>query len=341
MLTSQLKSEIAKLFPNAKFDASLQSYQNYLKPAGKAWMICDMNDAVLEYTPTLSAIAKLKQEYNFPIKAIGKHSNIMFTERGFDGLILILDALPVKPEDIEVCEDRVIVKKSAPLSYLVMVLAEKGVDYWHLNGIPGTVFGAVLNNSGGNRTGLSIASNNAITKITTYDLEEDCEKIFIPDADFFKIRGSLLKDLNYRQTRYVITQVEMLAPRENPEIINEKIAQISDKRSVVNREGYAYHTAGSFWSNGHALRDRGKRVRELLAEVNVFSTVTNGIGYSPNFGFLYTSATTTDKQLAQYTKTNFVAIKERFNFELHAEVEIIDKAGQISINEFWEQNQIE
>jgi UDP-N-acetylenolpyruvoylglucosamine reductase len=214
-------------------------------------------------------------------------------------------------------------------------LAEKGLDLSHLVGIPGSVFSAVLNNSGANTSGMSIASNNSIRKVVTYDLFEDCEKIFIPDEKFFGIRSSLLKDQNYKETRYVITQIELSPRKEDPNIIKEKITQINQRRSLVLREGYQYHTAGSFWSNGHALAATGKRVREMGAECGIQEEVIDGVGYTPEFGFLYTAATTTDKQLAKYTKRSFDAIKAKFNYELHAEVEIIDRDGQISISEFW------
>ena len=114
-MTEELKTEITKIFPNAKFEADLQACQNYLKPAGKAWMLCEAKDSVLEFIQTLSAIAKLKQRFNFPVKVIGSHSNIIFTERGFDGLILVMDRVPAQPDDIEIIDDRVIVKKPVPL----------------------------------------------------------------------------------------------------------------------------------------------------------------------------------------------------------------------------------
>lgn len=330
-----LNSEIIKIFPNTRFDADLQVCQNYLKPAGKARMLCYAKDSVFEFIPTLSAIAKLKRQFNFPVKVIGGHSNLLFTEKGFEGLVLIVDCIPAKSEDIEIIENQVIVKKPVPLSYLISVLTEKGLDISHLTGIPGTVFSAVLNNSGTNTTGMSIASNNTVSRIVTYDLQEDCEKIFMPDTSFFVIRGSLLKDLNYRQTRYVITQVELCPQKVATAIIKEKISQINVKRTIVNQEGWSFHTAGSFWSNGHAMQATGKKVRELLQETGQFTKIENGIGYSPNFGFLYTSAITTDQQLAEYTKMNFDAVKTKFNFELHKEVEIIDHDGQITIEEFW------
>jgi UDP-N-acetylenolpyruvoylglucosamine reductase len=335
-MPDELKTKLQQIFPNTIFNVDLTDYQNYLKPSGKCWALCSIENLDTDFLQKLSKLTKLKKEFNFPIKVIGKHTNIIFTERGFHGLLLIIDRKNISSDDVVIKDNIVIVNNPVPLAYLVTLLSEKGFDLSCLIGIPGTVFSAILNNSGANTSGMSTSSSN-VRKIITYDLQEDCIKEFIPDEKFFSIRSSLLKELNYKQTRYVILQVEISPVREEVSIIKDKINETNKRRSIVNREGYQYHTAGSFWSNGHALKATGKRVREMGAECGIQDIIIDGIGYTSNFGFLYTSATTTDKQLASYTKKTFDTIKNKFNYELHAEVEIIDQDGQISISDFWKQ----
>jgi UDP-N-acetylenolpyruvoylglucosamine reductase len=336
-MNEQLQAKLKEIFPTIIFNAELTGFHNFLKPAGKAGAIAKLYEASKTKLEALTELANLQKEYDFPIKVLGAHSNILITSAGFEGLILLDTFSGSIEQALEVSDNgKVIVSQPILLSWAVKHLADKGYDLTHLAGIPGTVFAAVLNNSGANRTQKSISSDDCISKVQVFDLQEAKLKELEISEDFFSVRNSKLKDINKPVSRYVIMSVEFNLLQRDAQELKAILKDYSVNRSKVSVEGYQYHTAGSFWSNGHALKATGKRVKELTQELGIFDKEINGVGYSPEFGFLYTSAESTDKDVADFTKLSYDSVLAKYNYKLHAEVEILDRQGLIDIEAYWQ-----
>ena len=98
---------------------------------------------------TVTALAGVVAEYRPPLLVIGKGSNLLVADAGFDGLALVLDG---ELAQLEIDPDRGEVRAGAgvPLQSLARATAsagQHGLEFFV--GIPGTVGGAVRMNAGG------------------------------------------------------------------------------------------------------------------------------------------------------------------------------------------------
>ncbi len=134
------------------------------------------------YTPnnieSLTRVFKYLNDKNIKYFIIGNGSNVLADDSFFDGVVINIKKMPTY---IDIYEDYIDVSASYQTSKLVNYLASKELgDLSFLCGIPGTIGGAVYNNSGafGDCIGNHILSITYITKSGMIDT------IFKEDADF-------------------------------------------------------------------------------------------------------------------------------------------------------------
>jgi len=92
----------------------------------------------------LKFILKVVNENNIPLHVIGNGSNILFTDKGIDGIVIKLqfDEINVNGEVVEV-------GAGVQLSKLAMIALKNSLSgLEELAGIPGTIAGAVKMNAG-------------------------------------------------------------------------------------------------------------------------------------------------------------------------------------------------
>ena len=189
----------------------------------------------------------LKQ--NIPIFILGGGSNILFSDNGFNGIIL-----KIQNEDFKAEDTKVICGAGLSLAKLIKLTLENrlsGLEF--MAGVPGTIGGAIFGNSGafGKEIGDFVERVEAIDINSLEDIildKNECE---------FEYRNSLFKkSKNYLekiensanlQNHFVLTKVELRLKKENIEDIKKEI-----EKNILTRGSnlpYGNHSAGCIFKN--------------------------------------------------------------------------------------------
>jgi UDP-N-acetylmuramate dehydrogenase len=190
---------------------------------------------------------------------LGGGSNLLFSDAGFDGLVIKFSF-----NEIAINGDEVTVGGGMPLFLVIKKTADAGLAGMEsLAGIPGTVGGAAANNAGAYGT-------------TIGDVFHSAELLFpdgraaTVDRDWmqYAYRASRLKFWN-DGGKPVLTKITLKLKKSEPEILNEKIKEIFIGRSKTPK-GFC---AGCAFKNikGEAVADMLEKHDFTPDEKNIFA----------------------------------------------------------------------
>ncbi len=141
----QLKQELTSLIGSpVKWDCPLRDYTSF-RIGGPARAL-----VTVENIDELQDLIRFLEKYELPFRAIGRGTNLLVSDQGFQGVAILL-AGEFKEITILEQEDVVIVTAGAgySLNRLAKVCVEKGISGLEfVFGIPGTVGGAAIMNAG-------------------------------------------------------------------------------------------------------------------------------------------------------------------------------------------------
>lgn len=188
------------------------------------------------------------------IRLIGSGTNLLVNDQGVSGLVIHL-AAPAFGE-IEVQENRIIAGGGAKLSHFVATAVREGFSGpEQLVGLPGTIGGALHNNTGahGVDIGTWVASANVLTR-----------------AGELATRGKESLAFSYRQSslsELVILSAEFSFEREMPELLTKEMQKLwiyrrASQPTVDQNAAYMFEDVGGV-SAGKLIEQaglKGKRV---------------------------------------------------------------------------------
>ncbi len=191
----------------------------------------------------LVLLLKFLKEEEIMWRIIGRGTNLLVADRGFPGVILLLGKeFQAISGCIDMGDDRVLVRAGSgcSLGRFSLNCMEKGLAGLEFaGGIPGTVGGAVIMNAGA--WGEDISSIvNSITLTS-----DDGEKVLKREDLHFEYR--CWKDYSDISGGAVISEVEFLLKREDPEKIRGRCRRLQEKRRRIQPSSFA--NAGSFFKN--------------------------------------------------------------------------------------------
>lgn len=178
------------------------------------------------------AMAKDKQ---WPHYVIGGGSNILVSDKGFDGLIIRM-----KLSDIKIDGTSVIAEAGVSLIKLINDTAKAGLTGLELlAGIPGTFGGAVRGNAGA--FGSSIG--DAVESVLALDVEKDSLITMAAAECDFSYRNSFFK----KNPQYIIVSARLQLQQGATEDVAAKIKATIEKRIANELSGEK--SAGSYFMN--------------------------------------------------------------------------------------------
>lgn len=253
-----------------------------------------------EFMLTLNAL----DDCNIRAKTVGNCTNILVSDRGYDGAFIRLNDMA----DAVVDGVDMYLSAGVNLSYAANIAAENNLSGLEsLTGIPARIGGALHNNAGAFGTEIG----DKVYKIEV--LNGDCVQILDKDSLYFKYRGGIVADKNLIVTAAWLrlkkdNKADILARQENA--AKRRLSTQPSKPSAgstfkrVNGIGAGYYI--------DKLKMKGYRVGG--AEIS-----RKHAGFIINRG----GATTDD-----YIKLKNIAaekVYKEFGLELQSEVEILDE----------------
>jgi UDP-N-acetylmuramate dehydrogenase len=189
-------------------------------------------------------IERAKQE-NIKFLVIGAGSNILFSDDGFDGLVVVFKADNLSRENFNIerrtIENNTIIKVDAsiPFSFLIYELKNLSGLEWGI-GIPGTLGGAINGNAGAFNESISdYVENVDVIDVSSDDITE--RKIKQKDC-FFGYRSSIFKG----NSDLIVVSVELKLCKDREEDIKNRISDNLSKRRIKQPNGFSI---GSIFKN--------------------------------------------------------------------------------------------
>jgi UDP-N-acetylmuramate dehydrogenase len=188
-----------------------------------------------------------------PFFILGVGSNILFSDKGFNGLVIKL-----QNTQYEIRNTKVVAEAGVPLQKLVLETAKKGLSgLENLAGIPGTLGGAIWGNAGafGREIG-DLVEEVKILQIANGKLQivnfkkEDCK---------FGYRESIFK----RKENWIILEAILRLKKGRKKEIEEKIKEILRLRK--EKQPLEFPSAGSVFKNV-PIEKVPKEIREKFKE---------------------------------------------------------------------------
>lgn len=253
----------------------------------------------------LIELLKVLKKNNIKFKIFGNGSNILASDKVYDGVIIRLD----KFNKVKVDGDIVYAEAFVNLISLSLTCLNNNLTGFEwASGIPGTVGGACYMNAGAYLKSVS----DVLISVTV--LDEDYNVLEIPLKDLeFGYRKSNLMDKGY-----IILGAKFKLSKGNYDDILNLITERRERR--YKNQPLNYPSAGSVFRNPD-----GDYAGRLIEECNLKGYVKGGAKISDmhaNFIVNYNNATSSDvKDLIELAK---LKVHEKFNIDLKCEQELFN-----------------
>lgn len=253
----------------------------------------------------LIELLKVLKKNNIKFKIFGNGSNILASDKVYDGVIIRLD----KFNKVKVDGDIVYAEAFVNLISLSLTCLNNNLTGFEwASGIPGTVGGACYMNAGAYLKSVS----DVLISVTV--LDEDYNVLEIPLKDLeFGYRKSNLMDKGY-----IILGAKFKLSKGNYDDILNLITERRERR--YKSQPLNYPSAGSVFRNPD-----GDYAGRLIEECNLKGYIKGGAKISDmhaNFIVNYNNATSSDvKDLIELAK---LKVHEKFNIDLKCEQELFN-----------------
>lgn len=225
-------------FPRLEKDVALKDYTTF-RIGGPAKYFLRTSDR-----KELKSIVEAAKKENIPFLVIGGGSNILFSDKGFNGLVVVYKVENLSREQslIERSEfgDEVIIKANAsvPLSYLVSQLSDLSGLEWAA-GIPGTLGGAINGNAGAFNESIA----DAVISVDVLDFSSSDMEVKMNKREcLFGYRNSIFKN----NQDLLIVSAELRFFKADKEDVKKRIVENLEKRRGKQPKGFS---AGSVFKN--------------------------------------------------------------------------------------------
>ena len=286
---------------NVKFD-ELMSAHTYYKIGGPA-AVYTAPDGPQE----LAAVLEVCRENNIPYFILGKGSNILVSDRGFDGCVIDMTE---NFRDIAAEGNLIAAGAGSLLSAVAKKAAENSLTgFEELAGVPGTVGGTLVMNAGCYGKEISslvlsadILSEGKVVRIERNDIE-------------FSYRYSSLKGK-------LVAGAVFALKKGDPEAISSKMAEYSALRR--SKQPLNYPSCGSVFKRpqegfaGKFIEDSGLKGK----------SIGGAMVSDLHAGFIINTGTATAQDVLSLIKLIKKTVKEKFGVELQEEVIYLGFTGE-------------
>ena len=275
---------------------SLKNYTTF-KIGGKAdYFISAKNEKDI-----IDAVKEARQK-NLPFLVLGKGSNVLIPDKGFEGLVIKMDT-----NELKIKKNKVFIDAGVSLSFLVNKTAEASLSglEWAV-GIPGTIGGAVFGNAGS----FNGSMKDNVFEVKVFDVKKEKVLTFKNKDCKFSYRKSIFKNKN----NFIIISIVLNLKKSSKIKINNLIKDhLNYKKNI---QPLNYPSAGSVFKNPECFS-----AAELIEKCNLKGKIIGGARISEkhaNFIINFKNAKYIDvKKLISLIKNT---VKNKFNIDLEEEI---------------------
>jgi UDP-N-acetylmuramate dehydrogenase len=293
------------LTSNIKMNEPLEKYCTY-RIGGPAKCLFSAADA-----DQIIAGLEAARENGFPFFILGGGSNVLFSDCGFDGLVLKMENSFIDPDGGEAAA-RLIVGAGTPLAVLVRYALENSLTgmEWAA-GIPGTVGGAIRGNAGAFHEEMS----ENVAEVRALEIAETgIEKKTMTKSECkFSYRESVFK---HNKNLVVVSAVVRLR-KGNREEIKTVMGEYLAKKATT--QPLEHQSAGSVFVN-----PPGFFAGKLIEDCGFKGKSVGGAQVSgKHSNFIVNRGGAKARDVLELIAQIKSAAKEKFNVEMKEEIEIV------------------
>ncbi len=291
-----MELQVGKVIENAV----MKDYTTY-KVGGK--VICIV---IPEDEKSLIKLLNYIKNNSIKYKIIGNGSNVIFNDKGFDGVIIKLDNF----NNLKILHNRIIVGAGYMLNKLALRVSRLGLTGMEFaTGIPGTVGGAVYMNAGAYKTDMGYI----ITSIKVITPTLEIKTMYNKELDFHYRTSFLQKNKDYICIEATISLI-----KGNPDEIMDLIEERKKRR--IETQPLEYPSAGSVFRN-----PEGDFAGRLIEEIGYKGKCIGGAKVSEKHAnFIINSGNATGEEIKELINEIKEKIKEKYHIELKVEQEFVE-----------------
>ena len=249
---------------------------------------------------------KFARERELPFYIIGKGSNMLFSDQGYDGVVIEIGK---GLEDIEISEDGTVTAQAGiSLAQMASRLAAAGLTGFEFaSGIPGTLGGGIAMNAGAYGGEIKDCISNA--------------KVLTPEGDILILEKEEL-ELGYRTSviqkqEYLVLEGEFSFARGDTGTIQGKMKELNQRRR--DKQPLEYPSAGSTFK-----RPEGYFAGKLIEDAGLRGYRVGDAQVSEKHcGFVVNRGQATAAEVAQLIRDVQNKVMEQFGVMLEPEVRMI------------------
>jgi len=258
----------------------------------------------------LAKLVPLLQQNGLPYFILGKGSNLLVSDEGYRGVILLPEG---EFRKIEAREIRILAGAAVSMNKAAETAAEKGLTGLEFaSGIPGTVGGGVTMNAG--------AYGGEMAQVVTRvkGIRPDGEPVELSREEMqFGYRSSAVREKNF-----VVTEVTFDLQPGDPEEIRARMAELNAQRA--GKQPLDQPSAGSTFK-----RPEGFFAAALIDQCGLKGYSVGGARVSmKHAGFLVNNGTSSRDYLDLMEKVQQI-VEERVGVKLEPEIRIIGEEAEV------------
>ncbi len=281
-------------------NADLREYTTY-KAGGKALAIVIPDDL-----NGLITLIKFLREKKVKYKILGNGSNLIFSDKGYNGILIKLDNF----NKLEFNDNYVTVGAGYSLTKLSLRTARRGYTGLEFaSGIPGTVGGAIFMNAGAYKMDMGYITT------TVKVLDPNLEVKILTNQDLeFHYRSSFLQKVK----NYICIEATLLLRKGDTETIMEVINDRKKRR--IESQPLEYPSAGSVFRN-----PEGDYAGRLIEEIGYKGySIGDAMVSLKHANFIINKGNASGDDIKKLIKEIKTKVKEKYNIDLKVEQEFVE-----------------
>ena len=252
----------------------------------------------------LKKVIQKALELNLQFIVIGGGSNILFSSKGYNGLVIVFKS----NNTFSINDNLIEVDASVSLNYLINKLNNYTGLEWAV-GIPGTVAGAINGNAGAFGGEMS----ELIKQVKVLEIKDNqiIEKDFSKEDCKFSYRNSIFKN----NPNLIIASAILELKKDNEENVKQKIKNNLSKRMSKQPKGFSI---GSIFKNGEDFS-----AGELIEKAGLKGLQIGDAKISDEHAnFIINLGKATSDDVLELIKIVKKEVKEKFSIDLEEEIKI-------------------